>query len=321
METQRISGTPRGLWLLFSAAFAAFLTGWAWPVLAQFPDVDSPTECPGCRAALVRLSQAEQPSRRPALEGTWSSPLTTPADSAWSVEDFLCFVACTPEARTAATALVNAAEESHPISDLLAQVIGINARGALSLQKQRRWQNGLHADIVTSPAPSSVLGAPAAYGAGLPFAKPSCNPFAFPTQVVSALPLKIEHRADRLVFRYEEFGAVRTILFDGRGDPSADPSLPLGLSRGRFEDNAFVVETTDIPPGRFYDWFGGIRYSDKLHAVERYTTSDDGQWLDLTLRLEDPETLEAPLTLLKRWHRAPDLEILPYSCDAISGQR
>lgn len=324
----------RGPALLTAAAFAAFLTGWAWPVMAQFPDLDSPTECPGCRPALEALAQTADPRptrsrakhrrgviEHPALAGTWSSPLTSADDRAWAVEDFLCFVACTPGARTAATALLREpATAAQPAVSLLPRIIAFNLKDAMSVRKRAAPPAGSHLGPVAAPPGSGNVVASASFGANVPASKPSCEPFGFATQVVSPLPLKIDQYPGRVVFHYEEFGAERTVLFDGRGDPSAAASLPLGLSRGRFEGDAFVVETDHIRAGRFYDWFGGDRYSNKLRATESYTTSTDGRWLNLTLRLEDPETLEAPLILVKRWRRA-DVEILPYSCDAISGQR
>ena len=90
------------------------------------------------------------------------------------------------------------------------------------------------------------------------------------------------------------------------------------MSRGRFEDGVLVVETNGIPAGRLSEWLGGLAHRDALHAVERYSVSADGRWLDLTLTLDDPATLVKPLVVTKRWVRAPRARILHYGCDVMS---
>jgi hypothetical protein len=50
------------------------------PAYAQFPDVQSEAECPGCA---VVLAAAALP-----FEGTWSTPLTSSDDPRWAREDF-----------------------------------------------------------------------------------------------------------------------------------------------------------------------------------------------------------------------------------------
>jgi hypothetical protein len=250
---------------VLAPALAAALL--ASPAAAQFPDLLSDTECPGCSAGL--------PDRLPALAGTWSSPLTSSDDPAWALEDFFCVAACTPAARAAATAYLREPANAHrPVLELLAQV-----------------QNP----------------------------KFACDPRGFASQVVSPLPLKIEQQRGRVVLRYEELGAERLVALGEHDAASKHQPHPFGISTGRFENGAFVVETSHIPAGRLYDGFGGGPHSDRLRAIERYTTSDDGRWLFLVLVLDDPTTLGERLVLTKSWRRSPN-EILRYNCDVMSGQ-
>ena len=289
-------------------ALGAALVG-APAALAQYPDVLSPVEVGAATVAAIEEHWPEfvREAALGGLAGTWSSPLTTPDDAAWAIEDFICFIACTPQARAAATAMLADPENSRrPAISLVPDVMALNAREVSGL----RGADAPHALEVAAHAP--VGGETAELG---------CEPYGVATQIVSPLPLRIEQRPGRVLLRYEEYGALRTVLVDGRGDPSADFSLDLGLSVGRFDGDSFVIETNEIPPGRFHLAFGGGPYSEKLRIVERYTVSDDGDWLFLTLRIEDPATLAAPLLLIKSWRRTPDVELLPYSCDAVSGQR
>jgi hypothetical protein len=237
------------------------------------------------------------------IAGTWSSALTASDDAGWTLEDFLCFVACTPEARASATAaLENPENSSRPWNELSAEVVAQNAKSAAKL-------------AITSNESANDASMPR-----LPRAPSfSCDPLGFASQVISPLPLRIEQRAGRVVLRYEELGAERTVTLDA---PSAARNTvgatPFGTSTGRFEHGAFVIETTGIAAGRLYGWFGGMPHSGELRAIERYTTSDDGNSLELTLELHDPETLRAPLIVTKRWRRVPGVEILHHGCDVMS---
>jgi hypothetical protein len=247
-----------------AAAAAAALLG--SPAQAQFPDVLSETECPGC---------ADHFAGHQRFAGTWSSALTSSDDPEWTLTDFYCVVACTPEERAAATArLTDPANAHRPVLELL-------------LQRAPKF---------------------------------SCDPHGFASQVVSPLPLRIEQHPGQVVIHYEEFGAERAISLTGHAAPSADQPLSFGVSKGRFEDGAFVVETSHVTAGRFYDGFGGGMHSEGLRATERYTLSGDGDWLFLVLELVDPKTLGEPLILTKSWRRSPNAAILQYRCDVMSGQ-
>jgi len=50
------------------------------PAYAQFPDVQSEAECPGCAAVVATAALP--------FESTWSTPLTASDDAAWAPEDF-----------------------------------------------------------------------------------------------------------------------------------------------------------------------------------------------------------------------------------------
>jgi hypothetical protein len=258
---------------------------------AQFPDLESDTECSGCWDAVDALGAR-------VLAGTWSSALTSPEVSGWRAEDFFCFVACTPAAWSVAAALLHDPATAHAASlELFPRVIAANAEDA--------WR------LLTVPAPSSAF-------AGQATRPITCEPHGFATQVLSPLPLRIEQRADGFTLNYEEFGVERIASFGMR---AAQRMNRHGVSTARLEHGALVIETTQLPAGRLYDWFGALAYSDRLRVVERYRVSGDGQWLDLDVAFEDPATLREPLRLQKRWRRTPDVELLPYACEAISGVR
>jgi hypothetical protein len=114
---------------------------------------------------------------------------------------------------------------------------------------------------------------------------------------------------------YGEWTVRRMVFLDGRR-PAA---TPMGYSVGRYEPGTLVVETTHIA-ANLAPWGPGFpipsvfdgRHSDQLRAVERYTRSEDGERLLLSVTLEDPWALREPVTLQKVWAWAPDQEIAPY---------
>ncbi|MEO8467676.1 MAG: hypothetical protein ABI640_20305 [Gammaproteobacteria bacterium] len=82
----RARGWIRIAALLLAEAILVGVSG--VPAYAQFPDLLSDTECPGCRA---------QPAAALPFEGTWSTALTAAADARWTPADFACVTACTAD--------------------------------------------------------------------------------------------------------------------------------------------------------------------------------------------------------------------------------
>ena len=87
------------------------------PAYAQFPDVLSEVECPGCSATLAALLP---------FEGTWSTAVTTADAADWAPEDFACVTACTDAGRARATALL--ADSRTPAVQLLPALAALNVR-------------------------------------------------------------------------------------------------------------------------------------------------------------------------------------------------
>jgi hypothetical protein len=116
--------------------------------------------------------------------------------------------------------------------------------------------------------------------------------------------------------RYAEWDGRRTIHMDDGSRPASQPASPMGYSVGRYEGDALVVETSAVTAnllGIFPAWF---KHGDQLRAVERYTRTADGSRLELTVTIEDPQSLRQPLQFRKAWAWAPDEHIFPYtSCE------
>lgn len=266
---------------------ALILAALALPALAQSQNVLSESECAACRAQLPPTP----------FDGIWSSALTAAVEPGWALEDYFCFTACTSDGRAAARRLLAGGETAHRSTlDLYPKAVAANVQ---SVER-----------LLAAPAE------PSRPSYGLPGL--SCDRPGFAAQVVSALPLEIETRADRVTMSYEEFGIERTIAFDGHGPQPQGERGSLGTSKARLERGVLVVETSGIAAGRLSEWLGGFEHTDALRAVERYSISEDDRWLELTLTFDDPAMLAQPLVVMKRWLRTPRARILQYRCDVMS---
>jgi hypothetical protein len=138
-----------------------------------------------------------------------------------------------------------------------------------------------------------------------------CEPWGLARNVVARHQLEIRRRgSDRLEMRYGEWDARRTVYLDNRPRPANQPPTPMGHSTARFEGDALVIETTGLSPDRTPF---RTEHSSQLRMTERYTRSADGKRLFLSVTMDDPVTLGAPVVLKKVWSWAPSSVITPYT--------
>jgi hypothetical protein len=105
----------------------------------------------------------------------------------------------------------------------------------------------------------------------------------------------------------------RIIPLDGR--PHLTPKIGLyrGDSRGRWEGNTLIVDTTNRVDGGWLDMSGAF-HSDALHVVERYTIVGRDR-IEYEATIEDPKVFLRPWKLSSFFERAPDdYEIYEFAC-------
>ena len=107
----------------------------------------------------------------------------------------------------------------------------------------------------------------------------------------------------------ENIHDIRLIPLDGR--PQLDPSIRQwnGDSRGHWEGDTLVVETTN------YSAQTRLRFpsSPKTTAVERFTRINAGL-IDYQFTVEDPSVYTSAWTAVRPMPRIPDYRIYEYSC-------
>jgi hypothetical protein len=113
-----------------------------------------------------------------------------------------------------------------------------------------------------------------------------------------------------VVITNEMIHEARVVPLDGRAPLGPAIKQWMGDSRGRFEGDTLVVETTNFTDRTNV---GGARHSDKLKVIERYTRVDDDT-LVLRLTVDDPETWAAPWTIELPFQRDDAYGMFEYAC-------
>jgi hypothetical protein len=124
-----------------------------------------------------------------------------------------------------------------------------------------------------------------------------------------------------VVFDLEMIHDTRVIFTDGRPPLSSAHKQYMGESRGRWDGNTLVVETTNYkegppminlavvgsPPGNRFP------VSDKLKTTERITRLNDDMWL-YEIKTEDPVILTGSFTVRYPMRNDPTYEWWEYGC-------
>jgi hypothetical protein len=113
-----------------------------------------------------------------------------------------------------------------------------------------------------------------------------------------------------VVITNEMIHEARVIPLDGR--PALGPKFKqwVGDSRGHFDGDTLVVETTNFTDRTNV---GQARHSDQLKVTERYTRISADRMV-LRMTIEDPETWSAPWTLELPLDRDDSYGMFEYAC-------
>ncbi len=106
---------------------------------------------------------------------------------------------------------------------------------------------------------------------------------------------------------------VRRIDLTDKHSKNPKPSW-FGESIGHYENgDTLVVDTIGLQTRMsFVDNFR-TPHSEKMHVVERFTINPDGKGITGRVTVEDPETFNAPLTMVQRWFKV-DLPFIESIC-------
>ena len=119
--------------------------------------------------------------------------------------------------------------------------------------------------------------------------------------------LQILQTPDAVVILYEMMREARVIPLDGRAHVGSNIRQWMGDSRGRWEGNTLVVETTNF--NRQHEFRGA---SDNLRLVERFTRLD-ADTIDYHVTASDPATWTASWTAAVPLNKTSDV-MYEYAC-------
>ena len=147
-------------------------------------------------------------------------------------------------------------------------------------------------------------------GADDPISK--CQPIGVPAIDTVPVPFKIIPTPKQIVILYEGDTTFRQVFMDGRR-LSQDPQPTfMGYSRGRWEGDTLVVDTTGITERSWLDRFGHP-HSDALHVIERFRRRDVGH-MDIEITIDDPKAYTRPITYTQKQILLPDTDLFEYFC-------
>ncbi len=128
-------------------------------------------------------------------------------------------------------------------------------------------------------------------------------------------PFQIFQTADHVAMTFEWSLAFRLIYTNGEESPYGGIPFWMGDSRGRWEEDALVVEVSDHNDRTWFDMSGNF-HSEQLSLVERYTMLDPDT-IEYEVTVEDPEVFTRPWTMRMPLHRHTEMDrLLEYHCQA-----
>ena len=126
-------------------------------------------------------------------------------------------------------------------------------------------------------------------------------------------PFRILQTPDHVVITYEFAHVVRIIYTDGSDHPLPN-DFWMGDSRGHWDGDTLVVDTTHFNGQTWFDAAGNF-HSDALHVVERYTPTSPFH-IDYEVSIEDPKVFTRAWTMRMPLYRRLEggLQLLDYDC-------
>jgi hypothetical protein len=142
-----------------------------------------------------------------------------------------------------------------------------------------------------------------ALSGGMPFsARASCLPMGVPAFIQNVVePIHFMQTPKEVIMIFSGDAQVRHVYLDVPHSQNVKPSW-YGESVGHYEGDTLVVDTIGMNNKTFIDNYR-TPHSEKLHVVERYKMIDGGKTLQVTFRVEDPDTFYQPWSAIGKLRR------------------
>jgi hypothetical protein len=141
----------------------------------------------------------------------------------------------------------------------------------------------------------------------------SCIVGGVPRSDFVGYPFKILEVPGMVVILYEAVHAYRQIFTDGRPLPKDPNPAWFGYSVGRWDGDAFVVDTAGFNDNVWLD-NAGRPATEQLRVTERFIRRDFGR-MDIEITIDDPKAYTTPWTTTQQLAFQADTELLEYICN------
>jgi len=125
-------------------------------------------------------------------------------------------------------------------------------------------------------------------------------------------PFKILTSSGMMVILYEAVHSYRQIFTDGRPLPKDPNPAWFGYSIGKWDGDAFVVESAGFNDNVWLD-NNGHPATEQLRVTERFRRRNVGH-MDIEITIDDPKAYTKPWTVTLPLTLMPDTEIIEYMC-------
>jgi len=130
-------------------------------------------------------------------------------------------------------------------------------------------------------------------------------------------PRQIVQTKNLILITYESNYGLRYIYMDGRPAPDNDPTpWWFGYSRGRWEGDTLVVETTNFRGDEKAGWLdvNGSPYTEALKMTERFRRPNFGA-LEIDITIDDPKAYTKPFSVRVNHRLTVDQEMIEFICN------
>jgi hypothetical protein len=144
-------------------------------------------------------------------------------------------------------------------------------------------------------------------------ASSACIPSGMPSMMAVAIyPVEVIQTPNQVTIIAEAFMQVRRVFLDRPQLPIDEvPPGYFGRSVGHWEGDTLVVDTIGIKPAVQYQ---RVPHSDQMRITERFSLVTPDVLHD-QITIQDPVTLEKPITYTLSYRRLPKYEMVEFVCD------
>jgi hypothetical protein len=133
-------------------------------------------------------------------------------------------------------------------------------------------------------------------------ARSSCMPAGVPAFVTYPVrPVYFIQTPRQVLMIYSGDAQVRRIYLDVPHSENPKPSW-YGESVGHYEGDTLVIDTVAQNDKTFVDYYR-TPHSTKLHVVERWKLIDNGEKLEVTYMVDDPDAFNQPWSAVRQYRR------------------